>query len=110
MKNTISTQHKQQFEEMKKSLTTIGYKEGNFIKVELLFYNAVAIAREYGDDVHENDLLASLKQLQAKEYENTKTYFRKNVQREQAIRKFSNGLKSILTAGAKDAFFHPQLT
>ena len=110
MKNAMSLAHKHQFEEMKKNLTTIGYKESNFIKLELLFFDALTIAREYGDDENENYLLAALKQLQANQYEQTKALFKKSSQREQVIRRFSNGLKNILTAGAKDAYFHPQLT
>ncbi len=110
MKNNISHQHKLQFEEMKKSLATLGPKEGNFIQVELLFYEAITVAREYGDDENENQLLAALKQLQANQYQQTKAMFKKSSQREVAIRRFINVLKSILAAGAKDAYFHSQLS
>src|SRR5438067_11664853 len=97
MENNISYQHKHRFDEMKKSLLTIGYKECDFIKVELLFFDALAIAREYGDDVSKNHLLASLKQLQANQYQQTKALFKKSSQRELAIRRFIIALKNILT-------------
>jgi hypothetical protein len=110
MKQSISVKHKRQFEEIKKNLTIIGAKESNFIKVELLFYEAMGIAREYGDDVANNGLLAAFKQLQANEYQQTKALFNKSVQRERVIRRFIGSLKSVLTAGMRNEFFQPQLT
>jgi hypothetical protein len=68
MKNHLSIEHKLLFGEMKKSLSVFGARESNFINVELLFYKAVAVAREYGQDVEENRLLAALKDLQANQY------------------------------------------
>ena len=106
----MSHQHRQQFEEMRKRLAAIGSKEGNFIKVELLFYDAITVARQYGGDEKENHLLAALKQLQANQYQQTKALFRKSTQREKVIGRFINELKNILTAGVKDAYFHPQLS
>jgi hypothetical protein len=110
MKRSISPEHKQLFEEMKKELTAIGSKEGNFIKVELMFYQAIAVAREYGDDERENGLLAALKQLQANQYQQTKAFFKKNTQREKVIGRFINSVKTVLTAGMKNEFLQPQLT
>lgn len=109
MTTTISLQHKQLFEEMKKNLTAIGSKEGNFIKVELMFYQAMTVAREYGDDEKENGLLAALKNLQANQYQETKAFFKKNTQREKVIRKFANSFKSVLTAAMKNEYLQPQL-
>jgi hypothetical protein len=110
MTKQISTQHKHRFDEIKKQLVVIGCKEGNFIKVELLFYEAMTIAREYGDDIEQNKLLAALKELQTNQYQDTKEKFKKSNQREQVIRRFVNHLKIILTTGMKNAFYQPQLT
>lgn len=108
MNKVFSVEHKQQFQEIKKKLTAIGAKEGSFIKVELLFYDAMSVAREYGDNEAENGLLAALKQLQANEYRQTKALFNKSAQRERVIRRFINRLKTVLTAGTQNAFFQPQ--
>lgn len=104
MTSTISPEHKHLFEETKKHLTTIGAKETNFLKVELLFYDAITIARTYGEDPATNNLLAALKQLQVNEYQQTKTLFKKSSQRERVIRRFINQLKSILSAGCKNQY------
>ncbi len=110
MKNNITIEHKRQFEEMKKNLTIIGAKESNFIKIELLFYEAMTVARSYGDDVAENQLLAAFKQLQSNQYQQTKAMFKKSTQREAVIRRFISSLKNVLSAANRNAFFHPQLT
>lgn len=109
MTQSISQQHKQRFTEMKKSLAEIGSKEGNFIKVEILFYDAIAVAREYGDNEQENGLLAAFKQIQYDQYQKTKALFRKSSHREQVIRRFCNSLKGVLTAGIRNDYFQPQL-
>jgi len=110
MKNCLSEKHKQQFEDIKNNLAILGAKESHFIKVELLFFEAITIARTYGNDVAGNPLLAALKQLQANQYQETKALFRKSVQRERVIRRFISSLKSTLTAAAKISFPEPQLT
>jgi hypothetical protein len=110
MKNSISIEHKRQLEEIRRNLTLIGARESNFIKIELLFYEAIAVAREYGDDVADNGLLAAFKQLQANQYLQTKALFNKSAQRERVIRRFISSLKEVLTAGIRNSFFQPQLT
>jgi hypothetical protein len=107
---SISVEHKKQFEEMKKNLGAIGAKEGNFIKVELLFYDAMLVARTYGEDVSENAMLAAFKQLQANQYQDTKARFNKNTQRERVIRRFIGSFKTVLTAAMRNGFFQPQFT
>jgi hypothetical protein len=109
MKQSISVAHKQQLEEIRKTLTITGAKESAFVKVELLFYEAISVAREYGDDLPENGLLAALKQLQANEYRETKALFNKSTQRERVIRRFISSLKSVLSAAIKNVYFQPQL-
>ena len=110
MKTSLSKTHKQKFEEIRKSLHIIGAREGNFVKIELLFYEAITIAREYGDDVSDNALLAALKRVQADEYQQTKALFRKSVQRERVIRRFISSFRTVLMAGVKNAFVEPLLT
>lgn len=104
MTSTISPEHKHFFEETKKNLTSIGAKETNFLKIELLFYNVIGIARTYGEDPETNNLLAALKQLQTNEYQQTKAFFKKSSQRERVIRRFINQLKSVLSAGCKNQY------
>lgn len=100
MTKQISIEHKRRFEEVKKSLSAIGYKEANFLKIELLFYEAIEIARTYGNDLNENKLLSDLKQLQANQYQDTKTHFKKSTQREKVIRSFISQFRKVLSDGA----------
>lgn len=108
MKKAISTEHKKAFEEMKKQLTLIGSREANYIKVELLFYEAMTLSRAYGESIEENNLLAALKQLQAAQYQTTKELFKKSSQREHAIKRFMNQFKIILSLAIKNAYFHKE--
>jgi hypothetical protein len=109
MKELMSLEHKHQLEEIKRNLTAAGAKESSFTRVEILFYDAMTIARAYGDDIAENGFLAAFKKLQAAEYQQTKAHFNKSVQRERVIRRFINSLKIVLSAGIKGAFVQPQL-
>jgi hypothetical protein len=109
MKKPISVEHKKQLEEIRRNLNLLGARESNFIKVELLFYDSLSLAREYGDDVDANGLLAALKQLQLNEYQQTKALFNKSAQREQVIRRFISSLKNVLTAGIRNSFYQSQL-
>ena len=104
MTKQITPDHRQQFEEIKKRLTIIGSKEANFLKIELLFYEAITIARTYGDDVQENKLLEALKKLKVNQFQDTKAFFKKSTQREQVIRRFISQLKLILSAANKNQF------
>jgi hypothetical protein len=110
MKYVLSVEHKKQFEQIKRDLVLIGARESNFLKVELLFYDAMKLAREYGDEVEENGLLAAFKHLQANEYQQTKALFNKSIQRERVIRRFINSFKSVLSAAMKNTFLQPQST
>lgn len=109
MKKSMSVEHKQKLEEIKRNLTAAGAKESSFTRVEILFYDAMTIARAYGDDIAENRFLAAFKKLQATEYQQTKAHYNKSVQRERVIRRFIASLKTVLSAGIKGAFVQPQL-
>ena len=97
MTTTITEHHQMRFEEIKRNLTSIGYKEGTFLKVELLFYEALSISRAYGNDSSQNKLLADLQRLQEAEYSKTKEHTRKSRQRELRIRQFVVQFKKILS-------------
>ena len=100
MTTSISLAHKQRFEEIKKDLHAIGFRESSFLKVELLFFEALSISRVYGDDPHQNSLLSALKNVQYEQYEKTKEHTRKPGQRELHIRRFVVKLKKVLSASA----------
>ena len=99
----ISIPHKKRFEEIKKELTLIGSREANFIKVELLFFEAITIAREYGNDIDQNTLLYSLKNLQNTSYQDTKEHLKKSSQQEQVIKRFVNQFKIVLSSAIKNS-------
>lgn len=110
MNKPLSLLHKRQLEEIKRDLSANGAKEGSFVKVELLFYKAIAVAREYGDDERENYLLAALKQVQFNQYQQTNALFKKSTQREQSIRRFITSVKSVLATGIRNGFVNPKLS
>lgn len=94
---SLSPSHQQRLEEIRKDLQALGSKESEFLKIELLFFEALTIAREYGDDPSENHLLAALKIVQQDEYEKTRAATRKAGQRELSIRKFVISLRKVLS-------------
>ena len=94
---TVSHVHRQRLEEIRKSVQELGYKESQFVKVELLFFEALSIAKTYGEDPAQNSLLAALKDLQYDQYEKTKVATRKATERESAIRRFIVALRKALS-------------
>ncbi|RYF86883.1 MAG: hypothetical protein EON98_02305 [Chitinophagaceae bacterium] len=107
MTKQLTGEHQLQLENIKKMTASIGAKESSFLKVELLFYEAMDIARLYGNDVEENKLLAALKRLQANAYSDTKVLLKKSSQQEQVIRRFISQFKAILSSGSKNLFYTP---
>jgi hypothetical protein len=97
MTTSISHTHRQRFEEIRKNLQTLGCKESQFIKIELLFFEVLSISKTYGEDPQENSLLSELKELQHDQYEKTKIATKKASERESAIRRFVVGLRKILS-------------
>lgn len=73
---------------IRKSLDILGSKESSFLRVELLFFDALSIARAYGNDLHVNTILASLKNVQQGAYEKTKEVCKTSQQKERLIRQF----------------------
>ena len=104
MITAISNIHKARFEEIRKKLSLLGYREASFISIELLFYEAINISRTYGNDPAENNFLAALKQLQANQYQVAKELFSKSAQREHAIRRFSVQFKNVLRMAIKNFY------
>ena len=94
--------YKQRLEEIRKTIIDIGSKESAFVRIEQLFYEAINISRNYGNDVEENKLLALFKNLEADHYKNTKAHFRKSSQREQVIKRFINHFKIVLAVAIKN--------
>ena len=94
---TISNAHRERLEQIRKSLQQLGNKESQFVKIELLFFEVLTIAKTYGEDPEQNSLLAELKNLQNDQYEKTKIATRKASEREAAIRRFTVGLRKILS-------------
>jgi len=97
MTTPISVIHRKRFDEIRKSLKVLGYKEMHFLKVELLFYEVLAIAKSYGNSDPNNDLLASLRHLDQNEYKKVTVPTAKRSQRENHIRHFISALKKILS-------------
>src|SRR5689334_12670433 len=92
----ISNDHKKRFDEIKKRLYVLGNSETNFLQVELLFFEALSISRQYGQDPQVNSLLASLKQVQQTDYEKTQMPTHKKNQKETHIRLFISSLRKAL--------------
>lgn len=97
MITSISHTHRQRFDEIRKNLQELGHKEGVFVKIELLFFEVLSIAKTYGEDPEQNSLLAELRDLQHDQYEKTKIATRKANERENAIRRFVVGLRKVLS-------------
>lgn len=97
---TISKLHKEQFSDMRKRLVTIGSRESTFTSVEILFYDALAIARSYGPG--DNPLLQSLECLKSAEYTLAMGRFARGAQRERAIKRFITKFKCLLGNSIKD--------
>jgi hypothetical protein len=98
MITAITSYDKKRFEEIRKNLQQIGCKEGSFLKIELLFYEALSISRGYGNNPDQNSLLAALKKLEAEAYEKANEKFRKQRQRETCIKRFIVQFKNVLAS------------
>jgi len=94
---SISSTHKTRLNEIRKTLHTLGSKEAQFLKIELLFFEALAISKTYTEDLDENTLLAALKQLQNDQYQKTKIATRKASERESSIRRFVVSFRKALS-------------
>lgn len=98
MNNSISKTDRQRLEEIRKGLQNTGYKESGFLKIELLFFEALDISKTYGNDPKENGLLAALKSVQNDQYEKARAVTKKISERESSIRKFIVSLRKVLSA------------
>jgi hypothetical protein len=97
MITSLSLTHRQRLEAIRRKLQQLGNKESEFVKVELLFFEVLSIAKTYGEDPEQNEFLAGLKSLQHDQYEKTKIATRKASERESAIRRFTVGLRKLLS-------------
>lgn len=102
MKYKLPTLHRKKLEEIRKEFSTTSLEEGNFIKVELMFYEAIGVARECNSNEQENTLLAALKDIQFNQYRQTQTLFKKNIRRERVIRRFVSSVIIVLAEAIKN--------
>ena len=100
MITSISISHRKRLDEIKRTLDLLGCREGNFVRVELLFYEAITISRTYGEDASQNAFLSALKSLRQEQYQKTRELTKKPVQRELQIQKFIVQLKRVLSGSA----------
>lgn len=98
MTTSISPIHRERFTQIRRSLSVLGNSEKNFLQVQLLFYEVLTIAKDYGSSADSNDLLAQLRQLEQNEYRIATTPTVKQNQRQNNIRHFISGLKKIISA------------
>jgi len=97
MTTPVSKIHRVRLNEIRKSLQTLGWKEAQLLKIELLFFEALDISRTYTDHLDENSLLAALKNVQNDQYQKTKIATRKASEHESSIRRFVVSFKKALS-------------
>jgi DNA-binding FadR family transcriptional regulator len=105
----LTQEHKNRLREINEKLKNQKHSEALFTGVEIMFYEAIAIARDYGNDLSGNRLLADLKYLESNQYRATQVQFRKSRQREQKIKSFIRQLVGILTRSSGSIFPHKVL-
>ena len=98
MTTFLTSVHRKRFEEIRRKLTLLGNKENNFLQVQLLFYEALTIAKDYGDTEGASVLLTQLRQLEQNEFAKANVPTVKQNQKEGNIRHFVVGLKKVLSA------------
>jgi hypothetical protein len=86
-----------QFEQLKKNLSSMGSKESGFTQVELLFFDALELSKNYGIESGDSSLYNALKNLQQEQYAKANALTRKPAQRELQIKKFIIQFKRILS-------------
>lgn len=100
MITSVSATHRERLHAISKTLRVLGNKESEFLKIELLFFEALDISRTYTDDLTQNTLLAALKNVQNEEYQKTKIATRKASERESAIRRFIVSFRKAISETA----------
>jgi len=94
----ITTPDRKRFDAIRKSLDMLGNRESSFLQVELLFYEALNLAKAYGENVQMNSLLAALRNVQLGAYEKTKEACRTSAQKERLIRQFIIQFKKAIAS------------
>lgn len=94
---TLTQVHSKRLREITEKLKSNGQHESAFTSVEILFYEAIAIARNYGDESTGNTLLQELKYLESNQYQSTQGIFPKSSRREQKIKSFITQLVRLLS-------------
>jgi hypothetical protein len=94
----LSEDHKRRIDDVILKIREIPYDESSFTRLELFYYDVLAIARVYGNSVNENKMLAGLKHVEYNEYKHAQERFKKSSQKVVAIQKFRNALKKELSS------------
>jgi hypothetical protein len=97
----LSEVHKRSIDDAIRRIRSISVNEGSFIQLELLYYNLLSIAREYGNDMDENNMLAGLKHIEYNEYKHAQEWFKSSSQKVVAIQKFRLAIKKELSSWVK---------
>jgi hypothetical protein len=97
----FSEDHKKKIADVIGKLRAIPGDESSFIRLEILFYDVLTLARTYGEDVNENGLLAGLKRIQGNEYKHAQEKFNKSRQRVLVIKKFRIAFKKEVSLWSK---------
>jgi predicted DNA-binding ribbon-helix-helix protein len=97
----LSDEHIKRLKDVLGSIRITPCDESSFLRLELLFYDVLSIARAYGDEWEANNMLAALKHIQAREYKHANEKFPKSRQRMVAIKKFRTALKKEVSFWTK---------
>lgn len=97
MNMLITTTDKKRLDAIRKDLGILGSRESTFLRVELLFYEALTLAKNYGENAQMNTLLGELRKVQAGAHEKTKEICRTSVQKERLIHQFIVQFKKAIS-------------
>lgn len=92
----ISACDKETLKTIYQQLVPMPTRESNFIGMENLFYSALQLARNYGNDQEQNGLLKDFIEVKEKVYSETQKPYHKSRQREITIFHFKAAFKKKL--------------
>jgi hypothetical protein len=92
----LSEDHKKSVDDVLIKIRAVSYDESSFTRLELYYYDILAITRAYGNNINENKMLAGLKLIEDKEYKHAQERFKKSSQKIAAIQKFRSAFKREL--------------
>jgi hypothetical protein len=89
----MATETKQRLKDIYHRLMALNNTESSLSQLEGLFYEALSISREEGDD----DMLVKLKKVESSEYQQVLLRPQTKAKKEAAIKTFRHAFKNILT-------------